>query len=947
MHNYIGLNESQVLESRAKHGANIIHPPAEPPLWRRLLQGWHFWLVPMVAVLLVLSLVAWVVLPLCGVPLPTRAWIAPVILLVLLLLVWTVAYLGGQWNARTRHFSIDPLIAILLAALVLSGGIAFYQGVFGGKEGLQPFFEPIGIAIAVLLATGVGHWLEASNAKTFRSLNEADDDTPVKVVRDGNVCQVPRRDVVVGDVVLLAIGEEVPADCQLLESMSLTVNESMFTGEPEAHKGLGNVDDGDAPYPADHLLKGSIVLAGSATAVVYAVGDQSENGKVYTSAQVRDGDPTPLGRKLNQLAHLITVASYVIAALVVLGRTMMYFLDDDMVFSTFDFVKYLLDTVMIAVTLIVVAVPEGLPMAVTLSLAFSMRRLMQQGTLPRTMHACETMGAASVICTDKTGTLTQNRMQVADTYFTDPALIAESIGTNTTAHLDYAHPDKPQPVGSPTEGALLLWLHGRGQKYLDIRQSCSIEARIPFSTDLKYMATVVRRNTDGCRTLYLTGAPDILLALCNPAPDERARYEQCLLAWQNRAFRTLGLACATLDEVQMPIVDGRLSRPQGLHMQGVFAISDPIRPDVPQAIGECLAAGIQLKIITGDTPGTAREIGRQCGLWTDADTDDNILMGSQLASMTDEELKVRLPQVKIISRARPADKERAVRLLRELDHVVAVTGDGTNDAPALNRADVGLSMGDGTAVAKEASDMTILDNSFSTIARAVMWGRSLYKNIKRFILFQMTVNVAACLVVLAGAFLGTESPLTVTQMLWVNLIMDTFAALALASLPPSPAVMQEPPRSEDESILHGMGSRIVLTGGLFTILLMGLLLYLQHASVGSLLPPLPHWGNFDGLSPYELAIFFTAFVLLQFFNLFNAKAFMTHRSAFDGLSWRTTTGFLAIAAIILVGQIAIVQLGGPLFSVAVGGLKWHDWLILLLLTSLVLWIGEVLRRFKQ
>ena len=675
---------------------------------------------------------------------------------------------------------------------------------------------------------------------------------------------------------------------------------------------------------------------------------------MFEAAQVREGDPTPLSLKLDGLADLITKASYIIAGLIIVGRIAIYFIQGNGNFATTEgtvgFIKYVLDTIMIAVTLIVVAVPEGLPMAVTLSLAFSMRRLMEQNTLPRTMHACETMGATSVICTDKTGTLTQNQMQIAETFFpedTNMKLVEESISVNTTANLDYSDPNKIKAIGSPTEGALLLWLHKQGKNYLDQRESVERLDRIPFSTEIKYMATIVCSAVTGKRMMYVTGAPDILLAMCGDKDNKE--YNDHLVAYQSKALRTLGLAYAEIGDDNV-IADGKLIDTSKMKMLGVVAISDPIRKEVPAAIKECLDAGIKVKIVTGDTVGTAKEIGRQVGLWSDKDTDKNILTGAEVAEMSDEELKKRLPEVKIISRARPNDKERVVRTLKSMDEVVAVTGDGTNDAPALNAAHVGLSMGDGTAVAKEASDMTILDNSFSTIANAVMWGRSLYKNIKRFILFQMTVNVTACFIVLVGAFIGTESPLTVTQMLWVNLIMDTFAALALASLPPTHAVMKEKPRSIDEHILKGIGKPILGVGLTFAFICLALLLYFQHNDVVELANVFPlSWGAYDGVSPHELGLFFTIFVMLHFWYMFNAKAHFTTSSAFKGISWNKTRWFIIITSVIFFVQIALIEVPGlqEMFNVAAGGLGLMNWVVILVLTSLVVWIGEITRPFKK
>ncbi len=963
-HHYSGLTDAQVLESRKKYGVNILTPPEEQSTWDKVKDCMHFWLVKVILGLFIASIIAIAGLKIAGILMPVNIWVGPVILVALFFLTYLVAFLGGDWDEDEKKFDMDPLITILLAALVLSGAISFYQGVFGGEAGIEPYFEPIGIAVAVLLATGVAYILESQNEKTFKSLNEVNDETLVKVIRNNNVCQVPRKDIVVGDIVILETGEEVPADCELLEALNLNVNESTLTGEPQCSKTTDEaLFDKEATYPSNQIMKGCTIIEGYCTAKVFAVGDSTASGKVFEAAQVREGDATPLSEKLDQLADLITKASYAIAALIIVGRLLIYFINGNGEFGDatgiVGFVKYVLDTIMIAVTLIVVAVPEGLPMAITLSLAFSMKRLMKQNTLPRTMHACETMGATSVICTDKTGTLTKNQMNVYETCFSGLAeqklgedefskLLKECIAVNTTANLDFADSAKIKAIGNPTEGALLLWLHKNGVNYLPIREDAEILDRLPFTTELKYMATIVRSKVNGKRIVYVKGAPEIIMGLCGIKADEKSQYEAKLAEYQSKAMRTLGFAYLELADGQDVTLDGKL-KVSDLKMMGVVAISDPVREDVPAAIKDCLNAGIQVKIVTGDTPGTAKEIGRQVGLWTESDTEENILSGHEIETMTDEDLEKRLPAVKIISRARPNDKERVVRILKRLDYVVAVTGDGTNDAPALNAANVGLSMGDGTAVAKEASDMTILDNSFSTIANAVMWGRSLYKNIKRFILFQMTVNVAACLIVLIGAFIGTESPLTVTQMLWVNLIMDTFAALALASLPPAHTVMKEKPRSVNEHILKGMGAGILGVGLTFTVILLAILLFFQHADVISLTDINFTWGAYNGLTPYELGLFFTIFVMLQFWNLFNAKAFMTNDSAFKGLNWKNTKWFILIVLVIFIGQVIMTEVPGvqEMFNVAEGGVKLLDWVVIVIATSFVLWIGELVRLIRQ
>ena len=1023
-HHYSGLTESQVIESREKHGPNVLTPPKEDSLLTKLKNCMHFWLLKLDLAIFVLASVIAFILPAIGVYSHNGLWIAPVLSFVLFFLTYLVAYLGGEWNEDEKEFDIDSLFTILLFALLLSGSIAFYNGVYGGETGWGPYLELVGIAAAVLLATTVAHILESQNEKTFKCLNDVNDDTLVKVVRNDNVCQVPRKDIVVGDIVVLEAGEEVPADAEILECMTLCVNESSLTGELQCHKTTNPTDfDTDATYPSNHVMKGCTIMEGICIAKVFAVGDSTACGKVFEAAQVKDGAATPLSEKLDELAGLITKTSYGLAILIVMGRLIRHALilpevkyetlavffvgsliiaigfyyvlntkkneenEENMelwqvlafmIFPTIgiigyfstgvtavnwpNLIQYSLDSIMIAVTLIVVAVPEGLPMAVTLSLAFSMKRLMKQNTLPRTMHACETMGAVSVICSDKTGTLTQNQMRVVDTAFTgianqylgddiESSLLKECISINTTAYLDLANPSKIKAIGNPTEGALLLWLHSKNVNYLSLRESMPVLDRLQFTTELKYMATIVNSKATGKRTVYVKGAPDILMGLCKLSADEEDKYNKKLTEYQSHANRTLAFAYKELEDSDDVFFDGKLTV-KDLHMLGVVGIEDPVRADVPDAIEECITAGIKVKIVTGDAPGTAKEIGRQLGLWKDDDTDENILIGTELASMTDEELKNRLPKIKIISRARPNDKERAVRVLKELNSIVAVTGYGTNDAPALNAANVGLSMGDGTAVAKEASDMTIIDNSFSTIANAVMWGRSLYKNIKRFILFQMTVNVAACLIVLIGAFLGEESPLTVTQMLWVNLIMDTFAALALASLPPTKTVMNEQPRLVNEHILKGMGKGILGVGGIFSIILLSICIFFQHTDVTSLTDIIK--GNFsmkdnNGLSPYELGLLFTIFVMLQFWNLFNAKAFMTNESAFKGLSWKQTRWFIIIVFVILAGQVAMTEIPGlqEMFNVAEGGISFIDWVIIIVSSSNVLWIGEIVRKIKR
>lgn len=873
-HHPIGLTAAQVEESRERHGANVITPPPRPSLWKKFLD----------------------------------------------------------------YFK-NPLIRILLVALVLSIAISCYE-YSATAAGPKVFLEPLGILLAILMATLIGFWLEVSADRKFEILNRVNDDILVKVERDGRVTEVPRRDVVVGDLVILDTGDEAPADGRLVDSLGLSVNESSLTGEPLARKShiAGDIHDKDATYPADMVLRGTTVVEGRGMMQVTAVGDATEQGHVMKAATIDTGVKTPLTLQFERLGRLISYASYAVGILIVVGRALMY---DWAGSSTLDAVEYGLNTIMLAVTLIVVSVPEGLPMSVTLSLALSMRRMLATNNLVRKMHACETMGATTVICTDKTGTLTQNRMSVCDTRFpglsknqtlgSDRAsdIVKEGIAVNSTAFLDYgsdpAHPH-PAVVGNPTEGALLLWLYDHQSDYLRLREDAAVLAQLPFSTRRKFMATVVASPLLNANVLYVKGAPEIVMNMCpGLAETDKKQLSETLLDWQSHARRTLGFAwCILTDEQAASVIntaEGSLAAGLPLEFAGICAIADPVRTEVAAAIRDSLSAGIQVKIVTGDTPGTAKEIGRQVGLWTDADTDEAHISGPDWAALTDDEARARARSIKIMSRARPTDKSRLVNLLQQQGEVVAVTGDGTNDAPALNAAQVGLAMGDGTSVAKEAGDIIIMDNSFASIAKAVMWGRSLYLNIQRFVLFQLTVNIVACLIVVIGAFSGTQSPLTVTQMLWVNLIMDTFAALALASLPPTADVMHQRPRRSDAFIITpNMGWRIVLMGVFFTLVLWGVLQYLR-VHVGDNIEAFTMGEFFRSfattdaprLSGYDLTVFFCVFVFIQVWNLFNARAYHSGHSAFH--DWRQSKVFFGVLAIIFVGQFAIVYLGGEMFNV--------------------------------
>lgn len=889
-HHYTGLTDAQVLESRKKNGANVLTPPEKEPLWKQFLEKFG-----------------------------------------------------------------DPLIIILMIAGALSIGISCYE-FFGLGQDAAVFFEPVGIFVAILLATGLAFYFELQADKEFTILNQVNDDEPVEVIRNGNTTQIPRKDIVVGDIVILNTGEEVPADSELLEATSLHMDESTLTGEPMCGKSVFEKDfDKAATYPTNHVMKGTKVMEGHGICRVLAVGDKTEQGKVFEAVQIDDSVKTPLNEQLDGLSDWITKVSYGFAALIVIERIIMYFVTNGTdCFGSMEqvapFIAYVLQTLMIAVTLVVVAVPEGLPMAVTLSLAYSMRRMLKTNNLVRKMHACETMGATTVICTDKTGTLTQNLMSVDEmkVYGDTPKdVLNEGLAVNSTASIDFSDKNKPQILGNPTEGALLLWLNKKGVDYRSVRESVKTVAEVPFSTERKYMATIVESVAlKGKKVFYVKGAPEIVFGLCKKTSVSKEDVDKQLTEYQSRAMRTLGFAYQVLNDGDKAIEDNKIVADK-LCFIGVAAIADPVRLDVPSAVKECVDAGIRVKIVTGDTPGTAKEIARQIGLWNDAkDTERNIITGPEFAALSDEELQERILDLKIISRARPMDKKRLVETLQKKNQVVAVTGDGTNDAPALRAAHVGLSMGDGTSVAKEASDITIIDNSFSSIGKAVMWGRSLYQNIQRFLLFQLTVNVTACFLVLCGAFMGTESPLTVTQMLWINLIMDTFAAMALASLPPSESVMKDRPRDRNAFILNKpMLREIIGVGGFFFLMLLGMLYIFQHAEVNQLTDLLPlQLGAKGHVSTYELTLLFTTFVMTHFFYLFNARAFETGRSA---LHFKGCNGLLTIVAIILVGQIAMVELPGLQQFFNVEGLKLTDWIIIIIGSSFVLWVREIWHLFTK
>lgn len=865
----IGLTDEQVKLSREQHGKNVLTPPQRTSLWKLYLDKYR-----------------------------------------------------------------DPIIQILLVAAFVSLILAFIE---------KNFMETIGIFVAVFLATTVGFYFERDAAKKFNLLTALSEEQPVKVRRNGKVMEIPRHDVVVGDVVLVEVGDEVPADGELIVCNDLQINESALTGEPVAEKSLEG--GGDGAYPRNVILRSTMVMNGRGEFVVTAVGDATEIGKVAKKSTEQTSVETPLNMQLDKLAKMISKVGSVVSV-----AAFFIFLIHDILTNPawggkdyFYMAEIVLKYFMMAVTLIVMAVPEGLPMAITLSLALNMRRMLKSNNLVRKLHACETMGAVTVICTDKTGTLTQNKMQVSALELKqgDEALLDTAIALNSTAELNDG-----KPIGNPTESALLLWLDAQGKDYEQLRKQVNVLKQLPFSTERKMMATLAE--VDGETYLFVKGAPEIVMKKCIIEDRMLRQSAEELDEWQHKAMRTLAFAYKKIEASIM-----RTSRTStaevvalldanDLQLQAIAAIADFIRPDVPAAVQECRHAGIEVKVVTGDTAATALEIGKQIGVFEDepenigadgslTSLDQQMITGEQWEALSDEEAYERAKDIRVMSRARPTDKQRLVAMLQKRGEVVAVTGDGTNDAPALHYAHVGLSLGSGTSVAKEASDMTLLDDSFKSIANAVMWGRSLYRNLQRFLFFQLVVNVAALLLVLGGSVIGTEMPLTVTQILWVNLIMDTFAALALASLPPSHEVMKDKPRKASDFIINkSIGFGILFCGIVFFLVMFALLVYCERRGKG-------------GVDVHELTMFFTTFVMIQFWNLFNAKALMSHHTAFR--HFLKDKGMILVLVLVLVGQWIIVTFGGEMFRTT--PLSLHEWLLIIGSTSVVLWAGELWRAFKR
>lgn len=831
------------------------------------------------------------------------------------------------WRLYAEKYK-DPIIRILLIAALLSLGIGIYE---------NEYVETIGILVAVFLATTIGFYFEYDAQKKFDILNALGQEELVTVIRNSQAMQVPRSELVVGDVVILEQGVEIPADGLLLEAINLQVNESSLTGEPVCHKTTDEAHfDREATYPSNRVLRSSMVVDGHGCMKVDAVGDETEIGHVARHATTFTDIETPLNQQLNRLSKLINKVAFTISLLVFVSGTthgLYVYFQELMPGQPIDWASIaatILKWFMVTVTLIVMAVPEGLPMAVTLSLALNMRRMLRTNNLVRKLHACETMGAVTVICTDKTGTLTQNRMEVADIrsdhHFEE--LLAENMAVNSTALLEEG--SDGQGIGNPTECALLLYLRKNGKNYSEYRQKARLLDQLTFSTERKYMATLVTSSVGQRRMLYVKGAPEVILGLCQITTDQQHQIEAILKEYQAEAMRTLAFAHREIADNEG--TDCLALAQQGrLTLEGICAIMDPVRPEVPSAVKSCHDAGIHVKMVTGDNAGTAIEIAKRIGLWTDSDGEEQVITGAAFADLSDEEALHRIASIKVMSRARPMDKQRFVKLLQEKGAVVAVTGDGTNDVPALNRAQVGLSMGSGTSIAKEASDITLIDDSFRSIATAVMWGRSLYKNIQRFLAFQLTISLTALAISMVGSFLDTDIPLTITQILWINLIVDTFASLALSTIPPNADVMKEQPRKSSDFILSSFVKKSVgITAGIFFAVLLGILFYFNR------------WGN-NTISLHDLTVFFTFFVMLQFWNLMNARVLGSYQSAFSQLF--NCKGLLFVMSMILVGQILIVEFGGKVFRTE--PLDITTWGMIVACSSLVLWIGEIVRYIQR
>lgn len=936
---FVGLSASQVVESRRIHGENVLTPPPRDPWWKLFFEKFR-----------------------------------------------------------------DPIIRILSVA----AAIAIIIGIFDGH-----YLEGVGIVLAIFLATFMSFINEYRAGKEFDILNRVNDDMLVKVIRDGNVTSIPKRDVVVGDIVIVDRGDEIPSDGVLLETVSLSVNESSLTGEPLTRKHCDiSSDNGTHTYPINRVYKSTVVVEGHGIFETTAVGDKTEIGVTAREAAASFDDPTPLTIQLHKLSDFISSTAFILAISIFV---ILAFIDifkaelgldanQRFVFGTIvvtivamlakfwlpslsflvgsiglkwnipnPFNKYkgssllisaslgvfvllasfaiglfwgidffdvrdwfslkilsvLLNYFMVSMTLIVVAVPEGLAMSVTLSLAYSMRKMTAANNLVRRMQATETMGAATVICTDKTGTLTQNQMAVLEWHFVDGTrintdsfdakIIGYSMAVNSTAHLDF-NGKEIKMVGNPTDAALLLWLNGQGVDYRAIRDNFEVEFQRPFSSELKYMLTFGYAQDSGKKLLLVKGAPEIVLAMSVVDEKITGLSKSIVEEYQKKSLRAIAFA-------YREFLSGDFNEdniPADLKFIGFVGIADPVRPDVADAVKSCQAAGIDVKMVTGDNIVTASAIGRQVNILPDG-ANKQVISGPEFEALPDKLAAEQVGNLKIMYRARPADKLKLVRLLQEKGDVVAVTGDGTNDAPSLNRANVGFAMGSGTQVAKEASDIILLDDSFASIVNAVRWGRTLYYNIQKFLFFQLTINLLALAVVLAGPFTGITLPLTVSQMLWVNLIMDTFAALALATEPPHSAIMDYPPRRKAEFIItRSIGKGIAFTAGFLFVVLMALLQFMRAD------------GNIDS---YELTLFFNVFVMFQFWNLFNARVFGQDISAFRGLS--KNKSFIFIAFLIVIGQVAIVQFGGTFFRTV--PLSLRDWVLVVIFSSIILWAAEFIK----
>ncbi len=807
------------------------------------------------------------------------------------------------WKLYLEKFK-DPIIVILLVATAIS--LAF--GIIEGN-----YTESIGIIAAVLIATGVGFWREYDAKKKFDAMKSDKDYEPVKVRRNGVVVEITKDHVVVGDIAILSAGDEIPADIELFKAIDMKVAESAMTGESvavpkypidEAYTGSG--------FAPNLLLRGTTIESGLGEGVVIKVGDETEIGKTTIQASEETDNKTPLEEKLGELAGKITTAAFLVAGLMFIILNLVHW---DFAFGDHAFswsMSTLLTEVgflMGAIVVIIVAVPEGLPLSVTLALAFSMKTMANENNLVKKMHACETIGAVNVIFTDKTGTLTQNCMTVVDVDVREEDKdVLNLVGAvNSTANWSNAS----RVLGNPTEAAILKHMgHDLSER---LRSEYRILSCIPFSSAYKYMVTQAQNEESKEEIILIKGAPEVIARII--------RYDKYLGEVSTQQARgRRAISAAIINSKDYNAVKESLESGNPLDdctYIGTWFIEDPVRSDVPDAIRKCYGAGIDVVMMTGDNLRTGTEIGRQAGfkdIWA--------------IEAKDFWEAVKNPQngreyPNVIARCTPTNKLDILKWAKDKDYVCAMTGDGVNDSPSLNHADVGIAMGSGTSVAKEAADIILLDDAFPSIVTGVKWGRSLYKNIKNFLFFQLSINVSACLIAVFGPLVGVEMPFTVIQFLWINLVMDSLAAIALTSEPADERVLSEKPRDRRQFIIDKSLAKSIFGFGIFVWILCTFVLWgMKHT---------------EFLSKIDLTVFFASYMVINLWNMFNARVIGKNKSVFSGL--KSNYKFTGILLFILAVTILLVQFGGEVFQTH--PLSWKTWLTIILVTSPVMIVREI------